>query len=272
MPAVAALAQLKFSITMILGPALAGFLLAKYNVAFVYALDACTYIISLITVFLINAPLITQKATKSVWQSIKQGLRYAASRQELMGTYLIDFVAMVFGMPLALFPAIAKSFASVSAIGWLYAGPSLGLFLAAIFSGWTHKIDRHGVAIAIAATIWGLAIIAFGLASNLYLAVLFLALAGAADAVSGLFRTTMWNQTIPQHLRGRLAGIEMISYMSGPLLGNAEAGLMAAAAGTTFSVISGGVLCVVAVVVLLFALPKFKNYSAKNYKPLESAL
>ena len=262
MPAAAALSTLKFSVVMIAGPAIAGFLLAKYDLSIVYLLDFFTYVISLVAIFCIKTRFTLEKNEEPIFRSIKEGIRYAMSRQELIGTYAIDFVAMIFGMPMALFPAIAEKFHSVVAIGWLYAGPSIGALLASIFSGWVDKFPRHGAAVAIAALIWGIGIIGFGFSGSIFFAIFFLVIAGAADGVSGLFRMTMWNQTIPKNYRGRLAGIEMISYMSGPLLGNAEAGIVAAGFGTTFSVISGGAMCVIAVVVVTMMLPRFWKYSA----------
>jgi MFS family permease len=262
MPAISSLSTFKSSFAMIIGPALGGLILAKLNVSSVYFLDFLTYLVSLVAVLRIKVRFDIKAHTESTIKSIKQGMRYAANRQELMGSYLVDFVAMIFGMPMALFPAIAASFHSVTALGWLYAAPSIGMLLTTVISGWTQKIHRHGLAIAISATIWGVAIIAFGLSQNLYVGLFFLAIAGGADAISGIFRLTLWNQTIPPAYRGRLAGIEMISYMSGPLLGNAEAGMVAAAFGTQFSVVSGGALCVVGVAILAVLLPRFLKYSS----------
>ena len=157
-------------------------------------------------------------------KAIAEGLRFAKSRQELLGTYLVDIVAMFFAMPFALFPALAEAYGGGAVVGLLYAAPSAGavVFLAA--SGWTARVHRHGRAVVFAACGWGVAIAAFGLAHELWLALFFLALAGGADAISGVFRATIWNETIPDRLRGRLAGLEMISWSAGPLLGNAEAG------------------------------------------------
>ena len=191
-----------------------------------------------------------------------EGLRYARSRPELIGTYLVDMAAMFFGMPMALFPALAVRFGGSAALGALYAAPSAGAFLATLTSGWTGRVHRHGRAISIAAALWGLAIVGFGLAPWLWLALLGLAAAGAADMVSGIFRMTMWNRTIPDHLRGRLASIELLSYTSGPLLGNAEAGAAASLLGVRASVVSGGALCVVAVAATATAIPAFWAYDA----------
>jgi MFS family permease len=264
MPAVAALKNFQFAVVMIAGPALAGILLSIYGLPIVYLLDFLTFVTSLIAVLFMKTRFTAKKTEDSIIATIKSGVRYAMSRQELIGTYVIDFMAMIFGMPQALFPAIADKFHSITALGWLYAGPSIGLLLTSIFSGWVAKVHRQGVAISIAATVWGFAIIAFGFSHNIYVSVLFLAIAGGADSISGIFRGIIWNQTIPPHLRGRLASIEMISYMSGPLLGNAEAGLVAALFGVTFSVVSGGALCVISVMVFTTLLPKFWTYTHRT--------
>ena len=126
-------------------------------------------------------------------------------------------------------------------------------------------MHRHGLAVMVAATVWGLAIIAFGFMHTLWPALVCLAVAGGADAISGIFRMTMWNQTIPDALRGRLAGIEMVSYMSGPLLGHVEAGGVAAIAGVQASIVSGGVLCVVGVLLCGALLPRFRRYDARTF-------
>ena len=147
------------------------------------------------------------------------GLRYAASRQDLLGSYLVDINAMFFGMPMALFPQIASGLGGPAVLGLLYTAPSVGSLLATVTSGWTRLVRHHGRAIAFAAASWGIAIVAFGFAPSLWVALLALAAAGAADMISGLFRMTLWNQTIPDAMRGRLAGIEMISYTSGPAHG-----------------------------------------------------
>lgn len=198
-------------------------------------------------------------ADRPSFRSVIEGLRYARSRQELLGTYLIDLNAMFFGMPMALFPAIAESFGGAS-LGLLYASPAVGAFLASLTSGWSAKVHRHGLAVALAAGVWGLAIVGFGFARSLWLALACLALAGGADMVSALFRMTIWNQTIPDHLRGRLAGIEIISYTTGPLLGNAEAGIVASLLSIRTSIVSGGILCVFGTALLALSLPAFRNY------------
>jgi MFS family permease len=193
-----------------------------------------------------------------------EGLKYAVSRPELIGTYVVDIVAMTFAMPMALFPSMAVVWGGAKAAGWLYAAMPIGSFVITTFSGWTSKVLRHGAAVVLAAATWALAIVLVGFSSSLPLAVVSLALAGGADAVSGVFRMTMWNETIPGDLRGRLAGVEMISYLSGPLLGNARAGWVASISSNTVSVVSGGVICFVGVLLCIPLLPAFWKYRASR--------
>ena len=170
---------------------------------------------------------------------------------------------MFFGMPNALFPALAQTFGGAGVLGLLYAAPPVGSLVATATSGWTRKVHRHGRAVILAAGVWGVGIILLGLAPSLWLALLALALAGAADMISGIFRSTIWNQTIPDRLRGRLAGIEQVSYSSGPLLGDVEAGIVGSLAGVR----SGGVLCVVGVGIAALLLPAFRRYDARTSVP-----
>ncbi len=263
LPAVSVLNTLKYNFGHIAGPALAGIIAASFGPAIAFAIDGATYLVSLTTVMLMRAVPAPTDADRPSLGSIVEGIKYARSRQELLGTYLIDINAMFFGMPFALFPAIAQQFGNAS-VGLFYAAPSVGALLAGLTSGWTERIHRHGLAVTIAASVWGLAIVGFGLSNSLWLALLFLGLAGAADNISGIFRMTIWNQTIPDYLRGRMAGIEMVSYLSGPYLGNAEAGLVASLFSLRTSVVSGGVLCVAGSAVLAVLLPKFISYDGRT--------
>lgn len=263
MTSVAALNSLRFNFNFIIGPAIAGVLASSLGAGFAFALDAASFIVAIITVFMIRSVTAPMNADRLSLRSVAEGLKYARSRQELLGTYLIDLNAMFFGMPMALFPALAQHFGGAS-IGLFYAMPAVGSLAVTLTSGWTKHVHKHGLAVTMAATVWGLAIIAFGMANWLWLALFFLALAGAADMVSGLFRMTIWNQTIPDHLRGRLASIEMISYMTGPYLGNAEAGLMSKLLGLRGSVVSGGVMCVLGSGLLALLLPAFIKYDGRE--------
>ena len=265
-PAVASLSMFRGSFSYIVGPALAGVIAASFGAAVAFAIDAATFVVSIIALLLLRPIVMPAKLDddeRPNLQSVINGLKYAYSRQELLGTYLIDINAMFFGMPIALFPAIAESFGGAS-VGLFYAMPAAGALVVSLTSGWANKIHRHGLAVTIAATIWGIAIVLFGLVSSLWVALFFLALAGAADAVSGVFRMTIWNQTIPDHMRGRMAGIEMLSYLTGPYLGNAEAGLVASRFGLRFSVVSGGVMCVLGSGLLAMLLPKFISYDGRE--------
>jgi MFS family permease len=267
--AMAALSMFRGSIGMIAGPALGGALIASTGLASAYVFDVATYVFSLFAIRIIRTVLPPESGARLSLGSMLDGLRYAKSRQELIGTYVVDFVAMVFGMPLALFPALAAARGGPKALGLLYAAPACGALVASLTSRWAPRVQRHGLAVMLAATAWGLAIIGFGLLDGLVLSLFFLACAGASDAISGMFRTTMWNQTIPDSFRGRLAGIEMVSYMSGPLLGHVEAGLIAAAFSVKVSVVSGGVLCVVGVLLCALLLPRFVRYDARAFQGSE---
>jgi MFS family permease len=263
-PAAAGLAALRGSVGMIAGPALGGMLIASAGLHFTYLVDLLTYVFSFFAVSRIRAVLPPESSEKPSLESVLEGFRYTRSRQELIGTYVVDIVAMVFGMPLALFPALSQSFGGPRTLGLLYGAPACGALVASLTSRWTSRVHRHGLAVMLAATVWGLAIVAFGFSSRFAPAVVFLALAGAADAVSGMFRMTLWNQTIPDSLRGRMAAIEMVSYTSGPLLGHVEAGLVAAAFSVRTSVVSGGVLCVAGVLLCGLLLPRFVSYDARK--------
>ncbi|WP_394821608.1 MFS transporter [Pendulispora albinea] len=262
---VVALSSLHHTVGMIGGPALGGLLLAHAGLPWTFGVDVATFVISLGALAMMRGIPVPAEAAPPSFARVIEGFRYAASRQELLGTYIVDIVAVVFGMPTALFPALAEAHGWGSGIGWLYAAPSAGAFVATVTSGWTRSIRRHGLAIGIAASVWGLAIACVALTDRLGLVLFFLAAAGAADMVSGLFRGRIWNETIPDHLRGRLASIELVSYSSGPLLGNAEAGAAAALFGLRGSILSGGLLCIAGVAVCLYFLPRFARYDAEAY-------
>jgi MFS family permease len=265
MTGAAALQMVSGSVAQIGGPALGGLIIARWGLADAYVLDVVSYVLAFVLLAALRPTPPGQHAEPASLARVMEGFRYARSRQELIGTYVVDFVAMVFGMPLALFPALSERLGGVQALGMLYAAPAIGALIAGLTSQWTPRVTRHGRAVLVAAGVWGVAIIGFGLSGRLWPAVACLAIAGGADAVSAMFRQTIWNQTIPNALRGRLASIEMVSYVSGPQLGHVEAGLVAAAFGVTASVISGGVLCVAGVIWCGFALPRFTGYDARRF-------
>jgi MFS family permease len=264
LPAASALEGFRGTLGSIAGPALAGVIIAGAGLPAAYAVDVATFGLSLVALWFMRPVPPSPDAPPVSLRSIAEGVRYARSRQELLGTYGVDIIAMFFGMPMALFPAIAEEFGGAGVLGLLYAAPAVGSLLATVTGGWVSRVNRHGLAIIIAAGVWGAAIAGFGLAPNLPLALAGLVVAGGADMVSGIFRMTIWNQTIPDRLRGRLAGIEQVSYTSGPLLGNLEAGVVASLTSVRASVVSGGVLCVVGVVLAAIALPAFRRYDART--------
>jgi MFS family permease len=260
--AAAALESLRGNLGQVVGPPIAGILIATVGLPVTYGVDVATFLVATVVLTLMRAVPPAPDAEGVNLRAALAGLRYAAGRQDLLGSYLVDINAMFFGMPIALFPQIASGLGGPAVLGLLYTAPSVGSLIATVTSGWTHAVGHHGRAIAFAAASWGVAIVAFGFAPSLWVALLALAVAGAADMISGLFRMTLWNQTIPDAMRGRLAGIEMISYSSGPAMGNLEAGIVGSLAGVRASVVSGGVLCVVGTVVLSAVLPRFWSYRA----------
>jgi MFS family permease len=266
-PAAAALGSVRYSLGSIVGPACAGFVIAKLGVAAVYALDAVSFGGSVAC--LVAMARLARQAPRptSALGSIAEGIRYARSRQELIGTYVVDIVAMIFAMPMALFPLLAERWSGATAAGWLYSSMAIGSLVVTLFSGWSSKVKRHGAFVILAAALWGVAIVALGFAPDLPSAVACLVVAGGADMVSGLFRQTIWNQTIPSELRGRLSGMEMISYMTGPLLGNARAGYLATRFDARTSIVSGGVLCVLGVLLCIPLLPAFWCYRSEPLSP-----
>jgi MFS family permease len=262
--AAAALDSLRGEFGMIAGPAVGGVLIATVGLPATFGIDVVTSGAAVLSLALMRAVPPPPDAVPPSVKSIVDGMKYAWSRQELLGSYGVDMVAMFFGMPMALFPAIATQYGGAEVLGLLYAAPSVGALVASLTSGWAARVYRHGMAIIWASAGWGLAIFVFGLVTNLWLALFFLGLAGAADMISGIFRGTLWNQTIPDRLRGRLAGIEQVSYSSGPLLGNLESGVVAAIFGVRASVVSGGVLCVAGVGIFALLLPAFRHYDART--------
>jgi MFS family permease len=264
LPAAAALSGLTGNAAQLVGPLLGGTIIAAAGLATAYWIDAATGLAGLLAFARLSSFPPGQQAGRPGRRSTAEGLRYVRSRPEILGSYLIDMAAMFFGAPFALFPAYAARIGGPAVLGLLYAAPGAGALLVSLTGGWARHVHRHGRAIVAAVCGWGLAIAAFGLAPGLWWAVAALAGAGAADMVSGIFRMTMWNQSIPSRLRGRLAGLEMISYTTGEPLGNLESGLAASLTGSTrIAIVSGGVLCVVAAVAVTLALPLLWRYDGR---------
>jgi MFS family permease len=264
--AAGALSSLRGTVAMVAGPAFAGILITLIGLPLTYMVDVATFVVGLACLFLMKAVPPPVDAERPSLRRVVDGVKYARSRPELIGTYVVDTVAMTFGMPLALFPAIAQGLGGPSVLGLLYAAVPAGSFLFFATSGWARHVHRHGMGLIVAATLWGFAIIGFGLAPGLIAALLFLVLAGAADGMSGLYRQLIWNQTIPDSLRGRLAAIELLSYSGGPTLGNFEAGVVASLFSVRASVLSGGILTVVGCLACATALPALRRYDERIWR------
>ena len=258
--AMAALRSMIGTLTQIGGPALGGLIIAGAGIRGAYVFDAATFGLSLVLLVRLQPIAVSAEPGAVSLRAITDGWNFAKSRPVLMGTYAVDIVAMVFGMPVAVFPALAETYGGPRTLGLLYAAPAVGAFAATVTSGWSNRVQRHGLGVIISAATWGLAIALFGFAGFLPLALLLLALAGAADMMSGIFRMTIWNRSVPDELRGRLAGIEMLSYSTGPILGNLETGAVATAFGPRVSIVSGGMLCIAGTGVLAVLLPAFTRY------------
>jgi MFS family permease len=263
MSAVMALNSIRWSVGAIVSPAIAGIIATQFSASVAYTIDLFTFIASLIAVFLLRSVPSPENAEKPSWQGIKRAWKYAFSRQELVGTYFIDIAAMFFAMPQALYPALAVIYGD-KYVGFFPAAIAAGALIASLTSGWTKNIHRHGLLVTVAATLWGVAILFFGMADSVVVALLFLGAAGFFDMISGIFRGAIWNQTIPNHLRGRLASIEMMSYLTGPMLGSAKMGIVAEKFGVKAALISGGILCVAAVGGAALFLPKFLTYDGRE--------
>jgi MFS family permease len=271
LPAVSALSALRRTVSAIAGPAVAGICIAAFGLPFTYGVDVATFAFSLAAIAAIRAMPPAADAPRAGLSSIVEGLRYATRRPELMGTYIVDIVAMTFAMPMAVFPALAVQWGGDSAVGYLYSVMNVGAFLVTLFSKWTASVERRGAAVVISAALWGVAIVALGLANSLPVAIACLVVAGAADMVSALFRMTIWNETIPSVIRGRMAAIEQLSYMTGPLLGNARAGYMAERFGLGPSILWGGIICTVCVVACVPLLPAFWHYKKSSHATADDA-
>jgi MFS family permease len=266
LPAASALMSLRWQIGMITGPALAGVLISIAGVSAGFILDILTYFLALIILMRVKNVPPMKESEKPSFSSLVAGVKYAASRKDLMGTYLVDLAAMFFAMPTALFPFWAEQVGAPWALGLFYAAGTIGSILVTVTSGWVKSYTKHGRAIFLAALGWGVAITLAGVTNNLFLILLFLILAGASDMVSALFRSTLWNQSIPDEFRGRLAGVELISYSVGPLGGQTRAGFTAERTSLRTSVVSGGLLCIGFVTLFTALLPDFRKYDSETNK------
>ncbi|MYS08245.1 MFS transporter [Streptomyces sp. SID6041] len=260
--AAAALNSLRWQIGAIAGPSIAGLVVAYAGPAPAYGVTIAGFAASVLLCRRLTPAPPAHDAEKPSLRGIAEGARYAWSRPVLLGTYAIDLAAMFFAFPNTIFPFLADELDADWSLGLMYAAGSVGSLVLGLTSGWTAKVRRHGLLVAGGAAGWGLAIAAAGWFGNIWLVLLCLAFAGAGDMLSGLGRSTIWNQSIPEELRGRLAGIEVLSYSVGPQLGQVRAGAMAGWTGTRSAVWTGGVACVASVGLLCLALPKLLTYDS----------
>jgi MFS family permease len=264
LPAASALLSLRWQLGVIVGPTIGGIIFSTFSISVGFGLDIATYIISLIFLAKVRSIPPSKEAEKPSLAALFDGVKYAFRRQDLLGTYIIDLAAMTLAMPMALYPFWADDLNAPWALGMFYAAITVGSVIVTLTSGWIRTYRFHGRAVILAAMGWGLAIAASGLSNSLIIVLFCLTVAGASDMVSALFRGAIWNQTIPDELRGRLAGIELLSYSVGPLLGQLRAASMAAATSLTFSVTSGGLMCVIVVGFLALFLPKMWKYDVET--------
>ena len=262
--AAASLGQVLFQVGSVAGPALAGLIIAQLSLAAAYWIDAATALAAIAGVAAIRPQPPEGGGRKAGLDSVKEGLRFLRGKRVLLGTFLIDINAMVFGMPRALFPALGANLygGGPATVGLLYAAPAAGALVGAVTTGWVAHVRRQGRAVVIAVVAWGVAIAAFGLTPVLPLGLLFLALAGAADVVSAVFRSTILQLSVPDHLRGRLSSVHIAVVTGGPRLGDAEAGAVAALSTPRISVVSGGLACIAGALLLAKALPALARYEA----------
>jgi MFS family permease len=267
LPSALALMQLVMQTGLVIGPAIAGVLIAAFSESAAYWLDVVSFSAAIIAL-LMMAPMVPEGGgTKASRSSILEGLHFLKGRRAVQGTFVIDINAMVFGMPRALFPAIGQTVfgGTAATVGLLYAAPGFGAFVGVIFSGWLRNIDKSGRGVLYAVLAWGAAIALFGLVPWLVLALAFLAIAGAADMVSAVFRNSVLQLSVPDRLRGRLSSIHIAVVTGGPRLGDLESGAVAALTNPTFAVVSGGLACMAGVGIIAKLLPELGRWRLSDH-------
>ncbi len=262
--AAAAMFQIIIQVGAVVGPALSGILLG-IGLALVYGLDAVSFVVALVTSAMLRPiPPAEGAGGLGLWHSSKEGLRYLRSHRALQGVYLIDVNAMVFGLPRALFPAMVGSVfgGGTVALGFMYAAPGVGALVGAVTTGWVANVRRQGWAVIAAVSVWGAAIVVFGLVDTLWVALVLLAVAGWADVISAVLRNTILQSTVPERFRSRMSSIQMAVVQGGPRVGDMESGVVATLVSVEFSVVSGGLACMVGAFVVGGLLPAFRHYVA----------
>jgi MFS family permease len=246
------------------GPVLTGVLIASFGVEWAYVLDAASYLAVVVALARMRPSPPTAERRSVGWSAIRDGLRLLRGNQILQGAFLIDLNAMIFGIPVALYPAFVLDVldASPSVLGLLYSAEALGSLLVALLSGRAKHVRRQGLVTIVACVCWGAGVIGFGLSATLWIAIAFLVLASASDMVSGLYRDAIVKTVTPDEMRGRLEGIGLAVWGTGPSLGNAEAGFLASLTTVRTSIVSGGIACIVGAGLLALLLPRYRRYEA----------
>jgi MFS family permease len=262
--AASTLANIRYTTASIIGPALGGLVAVGAGPGFVYGANLVTFAISLFLLSGLARQLPPASHGDNDRAALRAGLSFLRSRPDIVGTYIIDLLAMTFAFPVAMLPFVATRFHSTYALSLLYCGLPAGALVFTVLSGWTKKVHHYGRGVVFAAAAWGLGIALFGYSSSLWLVMAGLAIAGGADSLSGIFRATMWNESIPPDIRGRMAGMEMISYSLGPTAGQFRAGVMAAWTSLRFSLTFGGLACSGSVAVVGAALPSLWRFDTRS--------
>jgi MFS family permease len=254
-----------FTLARVAGPVLAGVLITVVGLGGAYAIDIATFAASLGAIWLLPPVPPAPDADRPSLQSILDGFRYVRRRKVLLGIFLVDTNAMIFGMPRALFPAFAERLGGgAGVLGLFYAAPFAGALLASLTSGWMMTVRRQGLGVCVAAAAWGVAIALVGFAEAVWVALVCLAAAGAADFVSAVLRSNILLTVTPDSMRGRLSGIELAQVAGAPELGNVEAGIVASLTSVRASIVSGGLLTVVGTVAAAAAVPALVRYDARH--------
>ena len=263
----AALNQVMWNGAGVIGPALGAIVVAsRLGLRGAYGIDVVSYVIALTFAYRLRPQrprTDPEDEWEGGWSEVVAGFRFLKGRRVLQSTFTIDVVAMVFGMPRVLFPALAviQFHRSPAAAGWMFSSVGFGALVGAVTSGWVGRVRRQGLAIVVAVAAWGGAIAAFGLVGDRWwLALGLLALAGGADVISAVFRSTIQQTTIPDELRGRLAAFNIFVVAGGPRVGDFEGGVVASIFSPDVSVVSGGLLCLAGVAVIAAAVPRFARW------------
>ncbi|WP_049563228.1 MFS transporter [Nonomuraea sp. SBT364] len=264
-PSANALNSLVYSIGAVAGPMIGGILLTNGGYAAAYAVDALLFTASLYAAFRLPALAPQGEVSRPGWRSVAEGLRFIVTSPVLLMSFVVDIIAMVFALPRALFPELVdlRFGGDLNVLGWLVASMAAGSVIGGLFSGWVTRVTRQGLALTFVIAVWGLAVAAAGLAQQLWLVLLFMAVGGAADVVSSVWRQSILQLYAPDEMRGRMQGVFMVVVAGGPRLGDVRAGATATAFGLTTAWVGGGLACALAVLVVGLSVASFRTYRSR---------